>query len=312
MLNKVGKEQPAPRGAKDAGPRKALGRGLASLMSGPSASATTGGGVGFRMLPMERVTPNKSQPRKMFDPEAIRELADSIRVQGVLQPIIVRRSGEDYEIVAGERRWRAATQAGLREIPAMIKELTDTATLQIALIENIQRRDLDPLEESEAYYRLIQEHRLTHDELAEAVGKNRVTITNSLRLLKLPDGVLKILSAGDITAGHARALLAAPTPSQALRLAEDVVGRKLSVRDTEARAKQLQRAAQEKRVGGRSGTAKAESSRSPGVTDIEERLQRHLGTKVRLITTRTGAGHIEVNFHSSEALDDLLDRMMGH
>jgi ParB family chromosome partitioning protein len=265
------------------------------------------------MLPVERIAPNKAQPRKAFEPQALQELADSIRVQGVLQPIIVRRHGDDYQIVAGERRWRAATQAGLREVPAIVKELTDIATLQVALIENIQRRDLDPLEEADAYQRLIQEHNLTHDELAEAVGKNRVTITNSLRLLKLPEGVLKFLSAGEITAGHARALLGVPNPTQAVRLAEDIVGRKMSVRDAEARAKQLQRSGRSKDVAAAPGDAAGPvGTRSAAVVDIEERLQRHLGTRVRVVQGGRGEGHLEVHFHGLDALEDLLDRILGH
>lgn len=309
MQPKQAKKQPT-RSAKDLGPRNALGRGLASLMAGPSAPAASSSGVGFRMLPLERITANKDQPRKTFEPEAIAELAESIRTQGILQPIIVRRVGDDYQIVAGERRWRASQQAGLREIPAMVKELTDISTLQIALIENIQRRDLDPLEEADAFRRLIDEHSLTHDELAEAVGKNRVTITNSLRLLKLPEGVLKILSKGDITAGHARALIGVTSPVQAQRLAEDIVGRKMSVRDTEARAKALQRKGKGKDVD-QSGAPGKSGTRAPGILDIEQRLQQHLGTKVRVVAEK-GVGHIEVHFHNLDALEDLLDKIAGH
>jgi ParB family chromosome partitioning protein len=279
-------------------------------MAGPSAPAASSSGVGFRMLPIERITANKDQPRKTFDPAAIAELAESIKTQGVLQPIIVRRIGDDYQIVAGERRWRAAQQAGLREIPAMVKELTDISTLQIALIENIQRRDLDPIEEADAFRRLLDEHSLTHDELAEAVGKNRVTITNSLRLLKLPDGVLSLLTSGDITAGHARALINVPSASQAVRLAEDIVGRKMSVRDTEARAKQLQRKPKNKNTDSQS-PGQASAARPPGILDIEQRLQRHLGTKVRVVC-KGGQGHIELSFHTLDALEDLLDKIAGH
>lgn len=278
-------------------------------MSGPSISAPAAAhsSVGFRTLPIERVTPNKDQPRKTFDAKALGDLSESVKLQGILQPIIVRRVGDDYQIVAGERRWRAAQQAGLREIPAIIKELTDISTLQIALIENIQRRDLDPIEEADAYRRLIDEHKLTHDELAEAVGKNRVTITNSLRLLKLPEAVLRLLTSGELTAGHARALIGVPSAAQAVRLAEEIVGRKMSVRDAEIRAKQLQGTPKS----GQSGARPKAAARPPGILDIEERLQRHLGTKVR-IQCEKNQGRIEVYYHGLDALEDLLDKIAGH
>lgn len=295
------------------GPRKALGRGLAALMPGassvPQSQLPGVQTAGLRMLPIERLKPHPKQPRKHFAAEGIAELADSIKLQGVLQPIIVRREGDDYQIVAGERRWRAATAAGLQEVPTIVKELSDTQTLQIALIENIQRRDLDPIEEADAYRRLITEHALTHDELAEAVGKNRVTITNSLRLLKLPEEVLDMLSAGKLTAGHARALLALSNPKQVLRVAEDLVGRRASVRDAEIKVKQILQAS--KNLKPVAANDEKTVKRSAGVVDIEERLQRALGSKVRVVHNK-GRGHIEIDFHSLDALEDLLDKLMGH
>jgi len=286
---------------KDNGPRKALGRGLAALIPTATSSGAgvsgTAASAGLKLLPIERVQPNRSQPRKVFDTEAIDELAASIREHGIIQPIIVRRRGDAYEIVAGERRWRAATRAGLHEIPALIKELSDSEALQAALIENIQRQDLDPLEEAEAFGRLMREHGLTQDEVATAVGKNRATVANSLRLLKLPDSILPLLAAGKLSAGHARALMTLGTAAQMQKLAHDIVERSLSVREAERLARQQHKA--------KPSTA---AHRTSAETSVEERLQRALGTKVRL-KHRRGKGHIEVYFHSLEELDRLLEKM---
>ena len=210
----------------------------------------------------------------------------------------MRRRGDGYEIVAGERRWRAASQAGLHEIPALVKELSDTEALQAALIENIQREDLDALEEAEAYHRLMRDHGLTQEDVAQAVGKNRATVANSLRLLKLPDSVLPLLAEGKLTAGHARALMTVTNQAQLEKLARDVAERGLSVREAERLARQLQR---------RKKTA-ATGAPTPAEVNVEERLQRALGTKVRL-KHRSGRGCIEVYFHSLDELDRLMDRM---
>jgi ParB family transcriptional regulator, chromosome partitioning protein len=289
---------------KDNGPRKALGRGLAALIptanvtaAAPAMSAPSTANAGLRSLPIERIHPNRKQPRKNFEETALQELAASIREQGVLQPIVVRRRGDDYEIVAGERRWRAASRAGLHEVPALVKEFSDAEALQAALIENIQRADLDPLEEADAYSRLIRDHSLTQEEVAVAVGKNRATIANSLRLLKLPASVLPLLGEGKLTAGHARALMTLGSDHHIEKLAHDIVERRLSVRDAERLARQQQRAK----------PAKAEQ-RSPAESNVEERLQRALGTKVRL-HHRRGRGRIEISFHSLDELDRLLDRL---
>jgi ParB family chromosome partitioning protein len=285
---------------KDSGPRKALGRGLAALIPPSSGAAPAmASSPGLRLLPIERIRPNKSQPRKTFAEDALAELAASIEEQGVLQPVLVRRRGEDYELIAGEWRWRAAAKAGLREIPAVIKELSDAEALAVALIENLQRQDLDPLEEAEAYSRLIREHHLTQDEVATAVGKSRVAITNSLRLLKLPDAILAMLGDGRLTAGHARALMTVTSEAAQLKLASDVAARKLSVRDTERLARLAQAPAAKKSTPGR---------RTPAEAQVEERLQRALGTKVRL-KNRRGKGRIEVYFHSLDELDRLLDKL---
>ncbi len=301
--------KPAPR-------RKALGRGLAALMPpamAPTRGATAASGAargltpsstGHRMVPIEKLVPAATQPRKNFAQGPLEELTASIKVHGVLQPPVVRKRGDSYEIVAGERRWRAASLAGLKEIPVFIKELSDSHALQVALIENVQRQDLDPLEEAEAYGRLLRDHQLTHDALAHAVGKSRSTITNSLRLLKLPRPVLEMLADGRLTAGHARALMALDDAHAAQQVATEVVGRGWSVRDAEARVKRLLQGRAGKGAGKRDKT-----STSAAEQDLQERLQQAMGTKVKLLQKR-GKGRIEIYFQSLDVLDGLLDRLI--
>ncbi len=277
------------------GGRKALGRGLAALIPGAQTTAT---GQGLRAIPIERIRPNRAQPRKHFAEESLAELALSMRQRGVLQPVVVRQRGEGYELVAGERRWRAAQQAGLTEIPAVIKELSDAEALQVALIENLQREDLDALEEAAAYARLIDEHHMTQEAVAEAVGKSRAAVANSLRLLKLPPSLVAMLAAGRLSAGHARALMTLDNDKAMQTLADKIVERGWSVREAEREARLLSkptRAAPKKR-----GT--------PAEAQVETRLERALGTKVRL-RHRHGKGRIEIFFHSLDQLDDLLRRL---
>lgn len=297
---------------EEATPRKGLGRGLAALLpTTPGGEGSPGivSGNSLRMLPIERVKPNKTQPRKVFDEVGLEELTASIKARGVLQPIVVRRDGQNgYEIVAGERRWRASTRAGLHEIPAIVRDFTDSETLQIALIENLQRRDLDPLEEAEGYHRLIEEYKLTHEQVAEAVAKNRSTISNSLRILKLPKAVLGMLADGRLTAGHAKALMSLTDASAIAKLAEDIVARGLSVRDTEHRARLL---LQSKKKDKAAAGGPAGKKSTPEELSVEERLQRALGTKVRL-HHRKGRGHMEVFFNSFDELDGILDRISGY
>ena len=283
----------APTTPKEVNPRRVLGRGLAALIpgslagNGPASAATAQ--IGLKQLPIERIKPSPKQPRKHFDETALKELSASIRQHGVLQPIVVRKRGEFYEIVAGERRWRAATMAGLREIPAVVKELSDSVTLQLALIENIQRQDLDPFEEAQAYRRLIREYGFKHDQLAEAMGKSRSAITNCLRLLKLPEPVLALVGEGGLTAGHARALMTLSGDEEAaLSLAKDIVGRRMSVRDAEAKARQMARSIL-KRSGAAAGSKTATASSQTAEASVEDRLRGALGVKVRL-RQRQGRG----------------------
>ena len=280
-------------------PRQALGRGLSALIS-PVAAPTGAATTGYRVLPIERLRPGKDQPRKHFDADALEELAASIRSQGVLQPIVVRRQGEAYEIVAGERRWRAAGIAGLGEVPVLVKELSDLNAMQVALIENIQRADLDPIEEALAYQHLIQEHELRHEDLARAVGKNRVTITNALRLLRLPKPLVTLLAEGKISPGHARPLLALTDEERMVRLAQESVGRGLSVRDVERRVRQILRP---------KGGKVDERTQGAAATALVERLQRALGAKVELTCNKRGRGHVQVHFDSLLQLDALVERL---
>ncbi len=282
---------------KDNPQRKALGRGLAALI--PTAANVSTSQQGLRSLAIEKIHANKSQPRKHFDDAALEELANSLAEQGVLQPIVVRRKGEAYEIVAGERRWRAAQKAGLHEIPAVVKELSDTEALQVALVENVQRQDLDPLEEAEALSRLIRDHGMTQEQVAQAVGKNRATVANSLRMLNLPDGVLKLMAEGKLTPGHARALMTLGENAAIEKLAHSIVERGWSVREAEHQARAIVDANKKKAP---------KDGKTPAETAVEEKLQRALGTKVRL-HHRKGVGKLEISFGSFEELNGIIEKI---
>jgi ParB family chromosome partitioning protein len=278
--------------------RPALGRGLAALI--PSAPAPSRDGV--QTIAIERITPERGQPRQHFDRPALEELAASIRQKGILQPILVRRNGADYRLVAGERRWRAAQLAGLHEVPALVRDLSDGDVFEIALIENLQREDLDPIEEALAYQRLIEERGLTQEQAADRVGRDRSTVANALRLLKLPEALRDALAAGTLSPGHGRALLVVGSEERLLKLAQLVIARQLSVRATErlARAQKSLRPAADR--GG--------SNISPNLVKVREDLRRALGVKVAL-RARGGRGTIEVPFRSLDEFDRIL-RVMLH
>jgi ParB family chromosome partitioning protein len=283
--------------------RNALGRGLSALIptappAGTSVASSKPVEPAQRTLPIERIVPNKGQPRKTFEKGPLEELAESIRQQGVLQPIIVRSQGTEYEIVAGERRWRASQIAGLKQVPVVIKDLSEEDVMKVALIENIQREDLDPIEEAQAYSGLMRGYGLTQESVAAAVGKKRATVANCLRLLKLPEPVLELLAEGAITAGHARAIMTLGDERHMHKLAKDVVERKLSVRDAEALARKRKQASKPAKQNEQSHAERA----------VEERLMRKLSTKVRLVQ-RKGKGRIEIFFHSLDQLDDILGQI---
>jgi ParB family chromosome partitioning protein len=282
--------------------RRNLGRGLSALIppkpeSEPSTSMVAGRGL--RKLPIEEVLPSDAQPRQLFDEDGIEELAQSIKTHGILQPIVVRQRGpSQFEIVAGERRWRAAQRAGFQEIEAVITEVAEQDTLTLALVENLQRRDLNAIEEAEAYQRLHKELGYSQGEIAEAVGKDRSTVANSLRLLKLPATVRELVLDGSLTMGHARALLALETDADIERLARKVMAGGLSVRDTE-------RAVQGEKEQPAAKKKSSKANETQAERDVRMRLQRALGTRVEL-RQRDGKGTFVVHFGSYDELDRLL------
>ena len=251
------------------------------------------------------IMPNASQPRKRFDEDKLQELADSISQHGLIQPIVLRKAGKGYEIVAGERRWRAARLIGLKELPAIVKELTDEENMLLAIIENMQREDLNPIEEAEGIRSMIDTYGLTQEQVSKSVGKSRPYITNSLRLLKLSEPVREMTAEGKISMGHARALAAIEDEARQIELAERTVKEGLSVRQIETLAQESKKPDKKKT------TRKKKKSKSADEKRLEEDLRSALGTRVNLI--RTGKrGKIEIEFYSNEELERLLDMLMFH
>lgn len=256
------------------------------------------------ILKITMVEPNRKQPRKNFDEDSLQELCDSIKQVGLIQPILVQDRKDHYEIIAGERRWRAAKMAGLKEIPVIIRDYSDQEIMEISLIENIQREDLNPIEEAQAYKRLLTEFHLKQDEVAERVSKSRAAVTNSIRLLKLTDKVQQMVIDDMITTGHARALLAVEDPEAQYILAQQIFDQKLSVRDVEKLVKKLNAPEKEKN--------KTEDKTLQVIyQDIEDRLKQRLSTKVKVSSKGEGSGKIEIEFYNHEDLDRLLE-MMGN
>ncbi len=276
---------------------RGLGRGLGALI--PQAP----GGQGLHEVAVERIHPNPRQPRTRIDPEALQELAQSIAEHGLLQPVIVsRRADGTYQLIAGERRWRAAQLAGLAAVPAVVKEATPQASLELALVENIQRRDLNALEEAFAFKQLIEEHGLTQEALSQRVGKSRVSVTNTLRLLQLPLAAQRALADGAITEGHARAILVADGEAARLALVERVIAERLSVRETEALGR-LAAETEEPR------TPPPPQPADPDVTRLEDAFRQALGTRVQLVRTRRG-GRLVIHFFSDEELQGLYETIV--
>lgn len=260
-----------------------------------------------RMLRLSQVDPNRSQPRQNFEDAALDELAESIRQFGVLQPILVQKKGSRYEIIAGERRWRASRKAGITEIPAIVREYSDQETLELSLIENIQREDLNPIEEAKAFRRLLDEFGLRQEDLAARVSKSRTAITNSVRLLKLDERVQGMLEEDRISMGHARALLPIEIGEEQFLLARQIEEKSLSVREVEKLVKN--RTSKKKDAAGRK--AKKEENRDPALElayrSIEERLRQSLGTKASIHSVGDGSGRIEIDFYSHEDLEKIVD-----
>lgn len=251
------------------------------------------------MVKITMVEPNRKQPRKNFDEDALLELSDSIKQFGVIQPIVVQDRKDHYEIIAGERRWRAAKLAGIKEVPVIIKNYTEREIVEISLIENIQREDLNPIEEAQAYKRLLTEFNLKQDEVAERVSKSRTAVTNSMRLLKLSEEVQQMVINDMLSTGHARALLAIENPEEQYMLAQKVFDEKLSVRDVEKLVKNIHKPAKVKKPDNK--------ALSLIYQDIEEKLKQALSTKVSVVAKEEGAGKIEVEFYNHEDLERLME-----
>jgi ParB family chromosome partitioning protein len=278
---------------------RGLGRGLGALIPGAATPS------GLTEVDVHDIAVNPRQPREELDVESIRELADSIQEHGVIQPLIVTEEAGDgprYQLIAGERRWRAAMLAGLETVPVLVKEATPQETLELALVENLQRADLNPLEEASAYHQLVEEFGLTQEQVAERVGRSRVTVTNSLRLLRLPDGVKDALTEKRISEGHARALLGLEEVEQQLRLLRAIEKRGLSVRQTEELVRRLTAGTQAKK--------RPEIVQTPESRALEDQFRRSLGTKVNLYRSKRG-GRLVIYFFSEEELQALLDRIVG-
>ncbi len=280
--------------------RPALGRGMAALLGNAPAPALALGGRTVLQLPLEALERNPRQPRKRFDEEKLQELAASIREHGVVEPILVRREGPRYRIVAGERRWRAAQRAGLREIPALVREANDRQAFELALVENLQRTDLDAIEEAEAFEVLVREHGLTQEQVAGKVGKDRSTVANALRLLRLPAEVRDAVRGGLLEMGHARALLALEQADAIRRAAQRAVREGLSVRATEALVRELLRPGRGRRE---------PAADTPGIRDLAARLSRRLGCRCRVVPRTKVAGRLEIEYTSLEELDGILARI---
>jgi ParB family transcriptional regulator, chromosome partitioning protein len=289
--------------------RPALGRGMAALLSNAPPPPSTGPapvpaipGRTLLSLPIEAVERNPEQPRKRFEEAKLEELAASIREHGVVEPILVRRSGAKYRILAGERRWRAAQRAGLKEVPAILREATDREAFELALVENIQRADLNAIEEAEAYQVLVDDHGLTQEELAKRVGKERSTVANALRLLRLPEEVREAVRDGQLDMGHARALLGLEDVETIRKAAQRVLREGLSVRATEGLVRGLTKKP------GKKGTA-GSPEETPAIRDLATRLQRRLGARCRVLPKSAVAGKLEVEYTSLDELDGILAKI---
>ena len=282
---------------------RGLGRGLGALLGDAALQTQEGGSV---LLPIAQVEPGLKQPRKRFDEETLADLAESIRLHGILQPLTVRRLASGYyQIIAGERRWRAAKQAGLSEVPAIIVEADDRKVMELGLIENLQREDLNPMEEAMGYQALIEEYGLTQEEAARRVGKSRPAVANALRLMALPDAIRALVEEGKLSAGHARALLSVPDSTSQKKLAQKVVAEGLSVRQTEALAKRLAREREElEEHGGEKPVDPMKLYRDAAAKELSTRWGRKVS-----ITMGPKKGKLEFEFYNDEDLTELLDRL---
>ncbi len=287
-------------------PRKALGKGLAALLPQrpvtptvvPPAAEKSAPTPGPLLLPIDRIDPNPLQPRTVFQPDRLRELAQSIEANGIIQPLIVRAKGDRYELIAGERRWRAAKMAQLSEVPVVVQNTANDHLLEVSLIENIQREDLNPLEVAQAFDRLHREHLLSHEDIARRTGKERATVTNMLRLLKLPPDIQLLLAEHRINMGHARAMLGLSDPDKQRQLAEKTAAQGLSVRQVERMVQKMSEEREDK-------APAEEPKQDPNVRAAADELQRVLGTRVKIVEKSEQRGRIEIEYYSQEELHRL-------
>lgn len=296
--------------------RKALGRGLATLLPARATYAPEPGAAPPRpampgsvtptRLPIDSIQANPMQPRRIFQPDRLEELAASIRANGIIQPVIVRKHEDAYQIVAGERRWRAAKLAAIAEIPVVVQEVADPQMLELALIENIQREDLNPIETAHAYDRLSRELGLSHEEIGRRTGKDRTSIANTIRLLKLPKEVQLLLAEHRINMGHARAVLGLPTAELQIQVAEKAAAQGMSVRQVETLVQELT-AGRHKTAGGPTKESRAD----PNVKAAVDELERSLGTRVRIVELTDQRGRIEIEYFSQAELDRLFQHIVG-
>ncbi len=284
-------------------PKKGLGRGLSALIPGAAeAKSETGAETSSFEIAVERITPSPLQPRRAFDEAKIAELASSIHNQGIIQPLVVRRKGNQYELIAGERRWRAAMKAGLERVPVVVRDASDHEVLQLALVENLQREDLNPIEEASGYRRLQEEFQWSQEEMAEKVGKSRSAIANAMRLLSLPHEIQQEIATGNLPTGQARALLGLQSEPLIISACREVIAKGLSTRETEKLVRHL-------RFGKR---RRRETSLDPNLRSVVEEMQRALGTRVRLLPrSRTTKGKIEIEYYSLPDLERIIHTITG-
>jgi ParB family transcriptional regulator, chromosome partitioning protein len=288
-------------------PRKALGKGLGSLLpprpqAQPPAPAPPPGEA-LDSIPIDLIDPNPSQPRRVFQPDRLAELAQSIEVAGVIQPLVVRRSGARYQLVAGERRWRAARMAGLRNVPVVVRDIQDAHLLEVTLIENIQREDLNPIETAVAFEHLGKELGIGAEDIGKRTGKDRTTVLNSIRLLQLPADIQQLVSERRLSAGHARCLLALPTPDLQREVAEKAVAQAWSVRQTERTTQKMMEGRKPKHVD--------EVAGDPNVRAAIAEMERVLGTRVKIVEKAKQKGRIEIEYYSAEDLDRIYTTIVG-
>jgi len=297
--------QPFTKAPSQSSPKRGLGRGLEALLP-----ATHPSGDSIQQIEVTRIAPNPYQTRQHFHPERLRELSESIKTHGVVQPVVVRQQGDRYTLIAGERRWRATQLAGLGTIPAIVREVEENHILELTLIENIQREDLNPIETAEAFARLTREAGLTHEQIAERTGKDRATVTNFLRLLKLPDEVRKRVATGELSMGHARALLALPSEAAQRTLAARIVTQGLSVRQTEMLVQDTKESPKKPK------TKKNDIPDDPNVLAAIDALERALGTRVRIVSLGSlgsigSCGKIVIEYYSQEDLERIYEVITG-